>query len=182
MTRLPSPRLAAVLLTLFAVASTWAQPGLLVVTSDYESGSLAYLAPGSLAPQVDLLLINSDAVARYHDGLVYVLNRPPQNNVLVIDPAAPRSPRRNFSTGDGSNPQDIVFTGPGKAYVSRYEMPSLLVVDPRNGSVLGEVDLSPFADADGIPEASDMALIGTRLYVACQRLDRNGSWGPAEGA
>jgi hypothetical protein len=177
-----SPRLAAALFALFIAVSAGAQPGLLVTTSDFQTGSLAYFAPGSMVPRTDLLLIHSDAAMRYHDGLAYVLNRLGQDNLLVLDPAAPETPLRQFSVGNGSNPQDIVFAGPGKAYVSRYEMPSLLVVDPRSGSALGEVDLSPFADADGIPEASDLAMIGTRLYVACQRLDRNGSWGPTEGS
>jgi hypothetical protein len=154
----------------------------MVATSDFQTGSLASFAPGVTQPRTNLLLVHGDVAVRYHAGLVWVLNRLGQDNVLVVDPAAPEVPLRQFSVGNGSNPQDIAFAGAAKAYVSRLESPRLLIVDPRNGEPRGEIDLTPLADADGIPEATDMQMVGSRLYVACQRLDRNGSWGPTAGS
>lgn len=173
---------AALAVTVALALPGHAQPGLMVATSDFQTGSLASFAPGAAQPRTNLLLIHSDVAVRYHDGLVWVLNRLGQDNVLVVDPAAPEVPVRQFSVGNGSNPQDIAFAGPSKAYVSRLESPRLLVVDPSNGEARGEIDLTPLADADGIPEAADMQIVGSRLYVACQRLDRNGSWGPTTGS
>ena len=87
-----------------------------------------------------------------------------------------------FSVGNGANPHDIEIVAPGKAYVTLYDRASLLIVDPRDGAELGEIDLSAFADADGLPEVSQILRIGGRLYLSCQRLDRDGGWGPADAS
>ena len=165
---------------LVAVIPVDAQSDLFVVTSDFETGSIAHLQTGATVADTDLLTIHSDALARYYDGRVYVINRLGQDNVLVLDVGDLRTPITQFSVGNGSNPQDIAFAGPGKAYVSRYASSLLLIVDPRDGTELGEIDLSSFADEDGTPEMGQMVIAGNFLYVACQRLDRNGSFEPVE--
>lgn len=169
----------AACLSLLATQATAESP-LMVLTSDFQTGSIALLEPGAQAPRIDLLTIHSDAVVRYYQGLVYVINRLGQDNILVLDPAAPATPLLQFSVGNGSNPQDIEFASPQKAYISRNNSTSLLIVDPRDGSSLGEIDLSAFADGDGLPELAEMALVGTQLYVACQRLDRDAGWVASE--
>ncbi|MEW6755776.1 MAG: FlgD immunoglobulin-like domain containing protein [Candidatus Latescibacterota bacterium] len=168
----------ATLVLALATGTALAGPGVLVVTSDYETGSLSLLPADAEALQVDLLTVHGDAVAQYRQGLVYVLNRLGQDNVLVLEPARLDAPLRQFSVGNGANPQDIEVAGLGKAYVSRLGSTSVLVVDPGTGEARGEVDLSPFADADGLPEMAEMALVGDRLYVACQRIDRDNNWAP----
>ena len=50
-------------------------------------------------------------------------------------------------------------------------MTELLIVDPRDGRELGTVDLSLFGDEDGLPEMAEMAVVGSRLYIACQLLN-----------
>ena len=82
--------------------------------------------------------------------------------------------------GNGTNPQDIEVVAADKAYVTLYERSEVLVVDPRDGTEIDRIDLSAFADADGLPEIADIARVGQRLYVSCQRLDRNATWGPAD--
>ena len=84
--------------------------------------------------------------------------------------------------GNGTNPHDIEIVAPDKAYISRYDTASLLIVNPQDGAELGEIDLSAFADADGLPEVSQIVRIGDRLYLSCQRLDRANSWRPADGS
>jgi len=157
-----------------------AEQGLFVVTTDFQTGSTAFLAPKSQTPETNLLTIHSDAVARYYDGRVYVINRLGQDNILVLDEADLRTPLIQFSVGNGTNPQDIEFAGPDKAYVSRLASTSVLVVNPQDGTQLGEIDLSGFADGDGFPEISEMAMVGSRLYVACQRLDQNSGFVPTD--
>ena len=155
----------------------WALPSngqspLFVTTSNFETGSIALLAAGSHQADVNLLTIHGDAVARYQRGKIYVINRFGQDNILVLDPQDPRSPEIQFSVGNGTNPYDIELISDSKAYVSRLASTDLLIVDPSSGQELGIIDLSAFADADGIPEMAEMVIVGTRLYVACQLLDR----------
>ena len=157
-----------------------AQSGLFVITTDYSTGSTAFLAAGASEAEVNLLGIHSDAVGHYHDGRVYVVNRLGQDNILVLDEGDLRTPVTQFSVGNGANPHDIEIVAPDKAYVSLYDRASLLIVDPRDGAELGEIDLSAFADADGLPEVSQIVRVGERLYLSCQRLDRDGGWGPAD--
>src|SRR5262249_39223332 len=63
-----------------------------------------------------------------------------------------------------------------KAYITLYERPRVLIVDPAaprscDGFTLGSIDLSSLADADGVPDMDQMAVVGNRLYVALQQLD-----------
>ena len=169
----------AVYLLLLAKSSS-ALSDLFVITTDFSTGSTALLAADASEAEVNLLGIHSDAVGHYHEGRVYVVNRLGQDNILVLDAMDPSTPLTQFSVGNGSNPHDIEVVAPGKAYVTRYDAPSLLIVDPRDGGELGQIDLSAFADADGLPEVSQMVRVGGHLYLSCQRLDRNGGWGPAD--
>ena len=129
---------------------------------------------------LDHLTIHSDAVVRTYRDKVYILNRLPQDNVIVLDRSDLMTPLIQYSTGNGSNPKDIAFFSVEKAYISLYERTQLLIVNPVTGDSLGSVDLSTFADADGLPEVSQLALYGSHLFAACQRLDRENGWAPAE--
>ena len=160
--------------------SSSAQSDLFVITTDFSTGSTAFLAANAAEAEVNLLGIHSDAVGHYHDGRVYIVNRLGQDNILVLDAMDLRTPLTQFSVGNGANPHDIEIVAPDKAYVTRYDAASLLIVNPQNGAELGEIDLSAFADADGLPEVSQIVRVGDRLYLSCQRLDRNGGWGPVD--
>jgi hypothetical protein len=87
------------------------------------------------------------------------------------------------TTMPGSNPHDILVAGPHKAYVTRYDRSELWIVDPGAASCagfhVGTIDLAAWADADGIPEMDQMALVGERLFVTVQRLDRAHQFAPA---
>ncbi|MEO2169283.1 MAG: hypothetical protein ABGY42_14425, partial [bacterium] len=70
------------------------------------------------------------------------------------------------------------------AYVTRYEEASIAIVDPSvgptcEGFMRGEIDLSAFADSDGIPEMDQMVIVDGRLFVSLQRLDRNQFFEPS---
>lgn len=155
-----------------------------VVTTDFQTGSFAVfpvLQPDAVARNVER--IHSDAVARAHDGLVYVVNRLGGDNIQAIDPAAGYATRWQCSVENGSNPHDIAFAAPDKAYVTRYERAELLIVDPTTGPdcaafVRGTIDLSTFADGDGLPEMDQAVVIGGRLFVTLQLLDRRNFFRP----
>jgi DNA-binding beta-propeller fold protein YncE len=159
-----------------------------VVTTDFQSGSFATLPlddPG--AALVNRGSIGSDAVARFFGGRVYVINRFGADNIQALDPEAGYATVYQCSVGNGANPQDIAFVSADKAYVSLYERTVVAIVDPSVGAdcagfLQGEVDLGFLADADGLPELWQMAVVGGRLYVAAQRLDRNNFFAPTDAS
>ena len=165
------------LLWLAAPAAAWNE--FIVLTTDYQTvGGVTRAgrhAPWSAA--VDVATISSDAVGRWHGGRYYVVNRSAAN-IQVLDPAQGMATVLQFSVGVGRNPQDIAFAPDGRAFVSCYDVALLLEVDPVAGGVVRSWSTAAFADADGLPETSWMQAVGDRLFVSCQRLDRDGWWGP----
>jgi hypothetical protein len=150
-----------------------------ITTTDYSTGSSSVIyLDGSYTTERNVESICSDAVARFYDGLVYVVNRMGCDNIQVLDPSDGFSTKRQFSVGTGDDSHDIAFVSGTKAYVSRGNETELLIVDPSSGSHLGTVDLSRFSDADGFPEMDCMILVGDLLFVSIQRLDRNNYWLP----
>ena len=167
------------LMVLFLATDALANQAVLT-TTDYSSGGLSSLDLGTNTATNDHLTIHSDAVVRTYRDKVYILNRLPQDNVIVLDRSDLMTPLIQYSTGNGSNPKDIAFFSEEKAYISLYERTHMLIVNPVTGDSLGAVDLSAFADADGLPEVSQLALYGSHLFAACQRLDRDNGWTPTD--
>ncbi len=147
------------------------EPHLFVVTWNLMRGSTAALDLESPWPaDVDLEFVGTQAVVRHYFGNHYVVNSA-AGEIQVIDPATFET-TLTFSVGIGSNPHDIVLVDPATAYVSRYDSTLLYKVDPATGALLGTIDLSVFADDDGLPEMSRMALDRNHLFIQIQRLDR----------
>ncbi len=151
-----------------------------ITTTDYSSGSFSSLDLSTNTATNDHLTIHSDATVRTYRDKVYIINRLGQDNVIVLNRSDLKTPLTQYSTGNGSNPHDMAFVSEEKAYISRYERTHLLIVNPVTGDSLGAVDLSGFADADGLPEVSQFALYGNYLFAACQRLDRDNGWVPTD--
>jgi hypothetical protein len=173
-----------------ACAAGIAAPGpasaddLFVTTTTYEiTGSCSVMAmEPPFSVQLDLYTIHSDAVARRFGNYVFVVNRQPANNILVLDAANSYGLVKQYSTGAGSDPTDIEVVAADKAYIPLYNTTLLSIVEPLTGAVLGSIDLSRFADADGLPEIDQVAVVGGRAFVSFQRLDRPGGWLPAGGS
>ncbi len=156
-----------------------------MITSDFGGGGRynvlnfrdRFLLPG-LTP------VHSDAVVRYYQNRVYIVNRLGRDSIQILNSELANLTMREFSVGSGTNPHDIVVLNPGKAYVSRYNAKSILIVNPLTGGILGEIDLSSYAEnssssgiPDGIPEMSWMVQFRERVFVTLQRLDRNDASG-----
>jgi hypothetical protein len=169
--------LTTLVITTTAVAGTPAD-FLFVTTTDFSTGSTSWIDLDTKAATNDIRLIHSDATARYWHGLVYVVNRLGQDNVTRLDPATGFGLVNQFSTGNGSNPHDIVCTDAGTCYVTRYETTSLWKMNPNTGAMVASIDFSAMADADGLPEMDRMALVGDYLFVTVQRLDRDNFFSP----
>lgn len=168
-----------VVLCLMVASSVLANQAVLT-TTDFSSGSVSSLDLDTHVASNDHVTIHADAVVRTFGNKAYVINRLGQDNVLVLGGNDLSSPVIQFSTGNGSNPQDIVVVSDQKAYVSLYGRNHVLIVNPSTGDSIGAVSLSGFADADGFPEMSNLAQYGNRLFVACQRLDQVNGFGPAD--
>jgi hypothetical protein len=153
-----------------------------VLSTDYWSTSY-YSTIGIQPPRTaDIAIepVSTDPVAYYDPGenKVFVVNRYLADNIQIVDPGPPFQTIGQYSVGNGSNPYDIRLASGEKAYVSRYEWTTLLIVDPYSGDSLGVVDLSSLADADGIPEMGRMETVGDSLFVALNNIDRT-VWQPA---
>ncbi|HET6349739.1 MAG TPA: hypothetical protein VFH88_11715, partial [Candidatus Krumholzibacteria bacterium] len=150
-----------------------------VTTTDYSTGSASVVSADSLLKATqNVASISSDALARFYGGRIYVLNRSGADNVQVLDPAAGFATIKQFTVGAGSDPEDITFLSRSRAFVSRYNEDQMWIVDTIQGRRTGQIDFHWLADADNIPEMSHMVMVGYRVFVAVQRLDRTTNWGP----
>lgn len=68
-----------------------------------------------------------------------------------------------------ANPLDLAIASDGALWITRHGERSLVVID-RNGQ--STVDLSAFADDDGLPDMSAIAIVGDTAYVALRRLEK----------
>jgi len=160
-------------------AGPWAA---LVVTGDYQTGSYSVVDTVTLKSHNDVEIIHQDSVCRYDPvtRLPYIIARMGSDAIDIVDPGDNWSIITEYSVGAGSNPQDIAVVSKDRAYVALYEESSLLIVNPLNGSVTGDVDLSRYADDDGIPEVSWLSFRDGVLYALLQRLDREGGFKPSD--
>lgn len=132
-------------------------------------------------------IIDSDAVIREQRGRVFAINRFGGDNIQELDPDRRHATLWQCSTVPGSNPHDLVLVSDTKGYVSRYDATSLLIVDPSTDPTcanfeVGTIDLSAYADDDGLPEMDQMVVVDGFLYVAIQRLSRTDFFRPASNA
>jgi hypothetical protein len=153
-------------------AETPAAGSALVVTTDYETGAYAAIDPVARSAVPTIEVIHQDAVCRADPvtGNVFIVSRRLADAIEVVDTAGGWNVVAEYSVGAGSNPQDVAVVAPDRAYVARYAEPSLLIVDPLGGAAIGEVDLAPWADDDGSPEAAWLLAHGDRVYAALQKL------------
>lgn len=145
----------------------------LVVTTDYQSGAYSAIRLSDLATVDSIDIVHQDSMCRYDPitGLPYVIQRLGADAVAVIDPGDRWRVIAEYSVGPGSNPQDIAVVSADRAYVSLLGEDYLLVLHPADGTELGRVDLSAYADADGLPEASGLVFAGDRVYASVLRLE-----------
>lgn len=142
---------------------------------DYVNGvgTAARLELPSLVVTKDVVpgAASGDPVVRYLDGRFFIVNRFGFNNVTIVDPTT-WTVTAQFSTGPGSNPQDVAVKG-AKAYVVALGRPEVLVFNLAN--LAQEPATIPLpvtaADADLNPDAVSIAIRGSRAYVAVGHLE-----------
>ncbi|TGN07110.1 YncE family protein [Leptospira ilyithenensis] len=163
--------------TLFLVSNIPTNIG--IVTTDFGGGGrFKVLSPELKSSYPGLTPIHSDAVARFQNGKVYVVNRLGKDSIQVLDPNLSYQTISEWSVGEATNPQDISLSvGQSKAFVSLYGSRFLRIFHSETGSVIGNIDLGSYSEQspnpDGLPEMAGMISVGNSLYVCLQRLDRN---------
>lgn len=152
------------------------------VSEDYAVGALATVSLEDWSIQDAIADISGDPVVSASGGYVLQLDRLGVDTVRVYAPDRFREPLVELALDSGANPHDARLCG-GELFVSQYGRPELAVFDLELGLRLGKVDLSPWDDGDGSPEASRM-VSGPEgdLYVGLHMLDREADWASAGGA
>lgn len=147
-----------------------------------------YLGLDRALTNLGVVNLGSSAVIRYFDGLIYILHDgfsiASLDNVQIIDPSKDFATITQFSTGNGTNPQDIVVVG-NKAYITLYDGQNdasnkdengdpghLIIMNLKTGDIEKRISFQDFLNPDGDENAraARMFKSGDRLYVAIQDL------------
>jgi hypothetical protein len=163
------------------------------VAADYSSAAHSVVsmdpAGGPRTVQNNLApTATSDITVAAHGNYFYRIERFQADNVTKFSVAAPADPIWQFSTMDPgeegtSNPHDLIFVDDRKAYLLRYGKTTAWIVNPsatdEAGFKIGELDLSAYADSDGIPEMNTGLVADGKLFITLQRLDRDNGFLPS---
>jgi hypothetical protein len=98
-----------------------------------------------------------------------VVHASPDNFISVVD-GEDLSPADPIVLEPGSDPRDVVLVDDHTAVVSQYGRAALLEIDLATRDVT-PIDLSPLADADGVPEVLRLASCGRRVFAQLRRVD-----------
>ena len=153
----------------------------LVVTTDYEAGAYSLVDLADLSISKSIEAIHEDSVCRFDEetSTPFIVARYGADAVDVIDPHDGWTVSSEYSTGAGSNPQDIAVASSERAFIALFDQPELLIVHPTSGTQIGTVDLSSMADDDGNPEAAWVLHLQGKIYVVLQKLDNFAPTGPS---
>lgn len=162
---------------------------LLVTTTDFATGGVSLVNLATLAATPDVALGSADARPFFFRDLAVVLHRFGVSAFDLLDPGDDfRLLAQRGISVDGvvdANPHAIVVGPDDRAYISLFGAPAVQVWDLRDRKspvLTTSFDLSPLADADGNPEASDVLLCGDVLFVALDRVDQTANFVPVDPA
>lgn len=144
----------------------------IVTTTDFAVGSLAAVDLEDWTVTDELAPTSGDPFVFVDDGHVLQVNGFQSDSVRVYEPGAWQEPLVEFSLGAGAGPHDVAVVG-DELFVSLYEQAAMTVRSLADGTEVATVDLSAWADADGIPEASSIVEVDGALFVALQHFDRS---------
>lgn len=154
---------------------------LVVTTTDFATGAVTVVdAAGTV--RTDVAVGSPDAIPYPAPDGAAIVHRHGYDFVDMLQPGAWRSAGQHAleaSDAASPNPHAIAFDEDGLGYVTLFGSSELLVFDPSASpgeSVVETIQLSPFADDDGRPEASLTVRCGDTLWVGVQRLDVPGGY------
>jgi len=158
--------------------------------TDFASSGQLYesAADGSGFGNTGVTNLGSSAVMRFFSSLLYILHDgfsiASSDNVQILDPSDSLSTVNQFSTGNGTNPHDIVVVG-STAFISLYNASGdsdntdssgnpgdVIVMDLDTGEISTRLSFNDFLNDDDFKaaRADQMVLVGNLLYVCLQDL------------
>jgi hypothetical protein len=155
---------------------------LALVTNDFVAPpGLGRVDVDDLQVTADILPATTDTVLGAAADWLVMVHRFGQNRIDVVDRAGEWLLRGSVDVTHAAsadpNPQGVTFDGDGLAYVPLFAAPAVQIYDfsaaESSAWLQGEIDLSPFADADGSPEAG-VALACRGVAGADPRVTRAG--------
>jgi hypothetical protein len=165
-----------------------APDGLLVTTTDFSTGAVSVVDTTTRTVVSDVALGTPDGIPFFGDGRALVVHRFQYDFVDVLDPG------RGFASvgqhalsveGTGApNPRGVALGSDGLAYVPLFDAPEILVLDLDRSpgqSIVDTIDVSPFADTDGSPEATNPIACGDTMFVSIDRIATDQGFARAGG-
>jgi len=118
--------------------------------------------------------VSPDSRLVHSGGYVWLLERGSQERISKYDPSDIfQTPLRyDLTPGEAGFPSDVSFCG-DRVFVTLYDGTELLVLDPEDLTEETRLDISQYADGDGLPEASSMVCKEGTLIVSLHRENRN---------
>lgn len=166
-----------------------------VFATDYQSSGQLYQVTATddetALSNTGLSYLGSSAIIRVYEGFVIVLHdgfsTVSTDNLQIVDPADNYATLGQYSTGNGTNPHDVVITG-SRAFITLYNPKAdddnvdsagrpgdVIEMDIATGEIVRRFSFQDHLADDGDlnANAEQMALSGDFLYVALQDLDGN---------
>jgi len=143
-----------------------------VVATDYKSYQVQKIQGTAVS---DVYNVGNDAALSVADGVLYVINRSKAVVTAYRGGIADASHLVfQVSVGTGTNPYQVTKAG-GKLYVTRFAVNSLLVLNAASGDSIGSIDLSAFANADGLVSPVQTEFVDGKLWILAQATTK--TWG-----
>ncbi|MBI5516176.1 MAG: hypothetical protein HY909_20495 [Deltaproteobacteria bacterium] len=158
----------------------------LAVGSNYGDGALFALDARLGRSERLAVPVTGDAVLRTVGSALVVLNRAQGagDNLDFFDlrGALPRrlcqvpviteeERRAGGASQPYGNAHDLLVVDGRRAYIARWNLPSLAVLDLGTGAIVRTVDLSPWRGRARLPNPDALALVGDEVWVTLERLD-----------
>lgn len=155
---------------------------LAVSTSDFTTGGVSIINLENDSVIKDMASIYADSIIKFANQSLWAVNRLGRDAVFEYKIYDNYNLTSVMEFPNKSNPQDVIAINNSQIVVSFLGSAKLGVYNVETASLAAEIDLSSFADIDGLPEANGMFFHNNNIYVTLQRLNRhnytNGIWPP----
>ncbi|NCG17638.1 MAG: hypothetical protein GWP91_01300 [Rhodobacterales bacterium] len=155
-------------------------PLIALATTDFTVGALAAydLTAGCLSDQI--ATTSGDPALVADADRLFLLNRQGGDVIRELNPSDLTVPLWEVALADLVNPHDLIVVD-DELWVTQYDQAELVRLDGVTGAEVGALDLSEYADADGIPEMDGLIRHQDRGILALQRFDQGLDWEPTPG-
>jgi hypothetical protein len=152
-----------------------------LTTTDFEVGAISALDVSGGCVGDGIASVGPDTLVRALGDRVVTAQRTGGDAVRVYAPGRYTLPEAEFVVENEGNVHDVARVG-DELWLTLYDA-NRVAVTALDGAPRGSIPLAPYSDADGYAEPDLSVVLGDRLYVALQRLDRadGPSWGPGPG-